>query len=95
MGFRFQRRIPLAPGLRLNLSKTGIGGSLGRTGLRVGIDATGKKYFSLGLPGTGLSYRATFVRPIKPATLKQIAYAVLAAAVFLAALVVLMIRSRS
>jgi hypothetical protein len=57
MPFRFQRRIRVAPGVRLNLSKSGLGGSIGRNGLRLGIDAKGRKYFSIGLPGTGLSYR--------------------------------------
>jgi hypothetical protein len=88
MGLRFQRRIRLAPGLRLNLSKSGVGGSLGRTGLRIGIDAAGKKYFSVGLPGTGLSYRT----PVSSATLKQTRL-VVAAAFLLAILVVWVVRS--
>ena len=32
-------------GLRLNLSKSGIGASVGRTGLRLGLDAKRRKYF--------------------------------------------------
>lgn len=76
MGFRFQRRIRIAPGVRLNLSKSGIGGSLGRTGLRLGIDAKRKKYFSVGLPGTGLSYRTFFGQPIAPETIKKAAWVV-------------------
>ena len=64
MGFRFQKRIRVAPGLRLNLSKSGVGASVGRTGLRVGIDAKRKKYFSVGLPGTGISYRKQFGQPV-------------------------------
>jgi hypothetical protein len=52
MGFRFQRRIRIAPGVRLNLGKSGIGGRLGRSGF-----AKCRKYFSIGLPGTGLSRR--------------------------------------
>jgi Protein of unknown function (DUF4236) len=73
MPFRFQRRIRIAPGVRLNLSKSGIGGSIGRTGLRLGIDAKRKKYFSIGLPGTGLSYRTSW-REFRPGTLKVVAY---------------------
>ena len=57
MPFRFQRRTRVAPGVRLNLSKSGLGGSIGRTGRWLGIDAKGRKYFWIGLPGTGLSYR--------------------------------------
>jgi Protein of unknown function (DUF4236) len=80
MGFRFQRRIRIAPGVRLNLSKSGIGGSLGRTRIRLGLDAKRRKYFSVGLPGTGLSYRAFFVRPVTPETLKKVGITVLIAA---------------
>jgi hypothetical protein len=72
MGFRFQRRIRIAPGVRLNLSKSGMGGSLGRTGLRLGVDAKRRKYFSLGLPGTGFSYRTFFGRRLSVKTLKAV-----------------------
>jgi hypothetical protein len=92
MGFRFQRRIRIAPGVRLNLSKSGVGGSLGRTGLRLGLDAKRRKYFSVGLPGTGLSYRTFFVRPVTPETLKKVAYLVIAAALCLGVLIILAIR---
>ena len=51
MALRFQRRIRIAPGGRLNLSKSGIGGSIGRNGLRLGIDVNRRKYFSIGWPG--------------------------------------------
>ena len=65
MGFRFQRRIQdRVLRVRLNLSKSGIGGSVGRTGLRLGLDAKRRKYFSVGLPGTGLSYCTFFGRPV-------------------------------
>jgi hypothetical protein len=80
MGLRFQRRIRIAPGVRLNLSKSGVGVSVGRTGLRLGMDAKRKKYFSVGLPGSGLSYRTFFGRPVTPETLKRIGYAVIATA---------------
>ena len=88
MGFRFQRRIRVAPGVRLNLSKSGIGASIGRTGLRLGMDAKRRKYFSLGLPGTGLSYRSFFGRPVRPETLKTVGYIVIAVALCLGVLVI-------
>jgi len=95
MGFRFQRRVRIAPGVRLNLSKSGVGVSVGRTGLRLGIDAKRKKYFSIGLPGSGLSYRTFFGRPVTPETLKKIGYAVLIAVVIcLGALMVVVIHKR-
>lgn len=87
MGFRFQRRIRIAPGVRLNLSKSGIGGSVGRTGLRLGVDAKRRKYFSVGLPGTGLSYRTFFGQRLTPETLKIVGYLVIAAAFCLGVLV--------
>jgi hypothetical protein len=80
MGFRFQRRIQVAPGVRLNISKSGVGASVGRTGLRVGMDAKQRKYFSMGLPGTGLSYRTIFGQPVALTTLKKIAYTAIAVA---------------
>jgi hypothetical protein len=87
MGFRFQRQIRIVPGVRLNLSKSGIGGSIGRTGLRLGIDAKRRKYFSVGLPGTGLSYRTFFGQRLTPETLKIVGYVVIAAALCLGVLV--------
>lgn len=56
-GLRFQKRFKLAPGITLNVSKSGIGISAGVPGAHIGISGDGKKYESLGLPGTGLSYR--------------------------------------
>jgi hypothetical protein len=84
MGLRFQRRIRILPGVRLNLSKSGIGFSAGRTGLRIGMAAKRRKYFSAGLPGTGLSYRTFFGRPVATQTLKKVAYVVVAAVCFAA-----------
>jgi hypothetical protein len=57
MGLRFQRRIRIAPGLHLNLSTSGVGVSLGRRGVHVGISSRGQRYASVGLPGTGVSWR--------------------------------------
>jgi hypothetical protein len=57
MGFRFQRSLRLAPGLRLNLSKSGVSASLGRPGATVNFGQRGVQG-SAGLPGTGLSYRS-------------------------------------
>ena len=55
MGLRFQRRIKVFPGLRLNLSRSGVGLSVGgRGGAHVGITARGQRYAYMGLPGTGV-----------------------------------------
>ena len=78
--------------MRLNLSKSGIDASVGRTGLRVGMDAKRKKYFSVGLPGTGLSYRTFFGRPMTPETFKKVGFALFVGAFAVALLVVLVMR---
>ena len=54
---RLHRSIKILPGLRLNLSKSGLGLSAGVRGLRVGIDSKGRSYVNAGIPGTGLSVR--------------------------------------
>jgi hypothetical protein len=55
MGFRFRKSIRLGKILRINLSKSGIGTSVGVPGYRVGIGPRGKRT-TVSLPGTGLSY---------------------------------------
>lgn len=56
MGFRFQKRITIAPGIRLNISKSGVSTSFGPRGLSVTAGRRGT-YLNMGVPGTGLSYR--------------------------------------
>ncbi|AZM96565.1 DUF4236 domain-containing protein [Vreelandella venusta] len=56
MAFRFQRRISLAPGVRLNISKRGVGLSVGPRGASVSMGPRGT-HAHAGLPGTGLAYR--------------------------------------
>ena len=65
MGLRFQKRIRLFKGVTLNLSKTGASVSLGGRGARVnfrGDKVTG----TVGIPGTGISYRERLDSPDKP-----------------------------
>lgn len=57
MGFRFRRRIRIARGLSLNISKSGISTSVGGRGATLNISKRGTRT-TLGLPGTGLSYRS-------------------------------------
>jgi hypothetical protein len=61
MGFRFRRSLRLAPGLRLNLSKTGLSATLGRPGASVNVGRRGVRG-TVGLPGTGLSYETRLDR---------------------------------
>lgn len=55
MGFRFGKSINLGGGARVNLSRSGVGLSVGGKGGRVGIGPRGG-YSSLNIPGTGISY---------------------------------------
>ena len=55
MGVRFNKRIKLAKGINLNLSKSGIGISAGTKGARVGIGPRGVRT-SVGAPGTGVRF---------------------------------------
>jgi hypothetical protein len=57
MGFFFRKSLGKGP-LRINLSKSGIGWSLGIPGLRFGRSAKGQKYTRVGIPGTGLGWRS-------------------------------------
>ena len=55
MGFRFQRRIRILPGLSINLSKSGISTSVGARGAHVTVGKRGVTG-SVGVPGTGMSF---------------------------------------
>jgi hypothetical protein len=55
MGFRFYRRVPLVPGLRLNLSKSGPSLSIGHRGGWFTIGPRGGRA-TVGPPGTGFYY---------------------------------------
>lgn len=55
MGLRYRKRIKVAPGLHLNISKSGISTSVGKPGSTLNISKRGARA-TVGLPGTGLSY---------------------------------------
>ena len=55
MGFRFRKSIKLLPGIRLNLSKSGVSASIGRPGATINISERGNRG-TVGIPGTGMSY---------------------------------------
>jgi len=71
--FRFRKTFSVLPGVRINLSKTGVSGSLGGHGATLNV-GHGKENVTLGVPGTGLSYRT-------PASTALILALVVAAAV--------------
>jgi len=60
MGWNFRRGFNLGP-LRINLSKKGVGASVGVRGFRVGQDAGGRNYSQVSIPGTGI-YRRDYYR---------------------------------
>ena len=60
MGFRFSKRIRLHKLVNLNLSKGGVGVSVGVPGARFSINSKGRSQASVGIPGTGLSYVKAF-----------------------------------
>jgi hypothetical protein len=57
---RFLKRIKIAKGVSLNLSKKGAGLSAGPKGLKISRSAQGRVSGSMGIPGSGLSYRTRF-----------------------------------
>ncbi|HEX3722570.1 MAG TPA: DUF4236 domain-containing protein [Nitrolancea sp.] len=55
MGFRYRRRVKIAPGVHLNLSKRGTSVSLGGHGVTENFSKRGRRT-TYSLRGTGLSY---------------------------------------
>ena len=55
MGFRFRKSINLGP-IRINLSKSGVGYSVGTKGARITKTAKGSTRTTLSIPGTGISF---------------------------------------
>ena len=55
MGWRFRNSIRILPGVRLNLSKSGISTSLGPRGATINLGKQGTRA-TVGLPGSGISY---------------------------------------
>jgi len=58
MSFRFWRRIRIAPGVTLNLSKSGGSLSFGPRGAKFTVGSRGKRA-TVGIPGTELFYTTT------------------------------------
>lgn len=55
MGLRYRKRIKIAPGLSVNISKSGVSTSIGRNGATLNVGKQGARA-TVGIPGTGLSY---------------------------------------
>jgi Protein of unknown function (DUF4236) len=67
VGLRFRKSIKLFPGVRINLSKSGISASLGVPGATLNIGKLGLRS-TVGIPGSGLSYTAYHSRSLPSAT---------------------------
>ena len=57
MGFRFNRHVGILPGLRVNLSKSGVSLSAGVRGAHITVGRTPR--ITLGIPGSGISWTET------------------------------------
>ena len=59
MGFRFQKRIKILPGISINLGTRGASVSVGPRGAKTTISSRGIKH-SYGIPGTGIRYETPY-----------------------------------
>ncbi len=78
MGFRFRKSVNLGP-FRVNISKSGLGYSVGGRGFRTGVSSRGRRYTRMSIPGTGIGYEKTHstrARPGKSGCLLLLAAAV-------------------
>lgn len=55
MSWTFRKIFRSGP-MRTTLSKGGVGMSWGISGFRFGVSANGRKYITIGIPGTGLYF---------------------------------------
>lgn len=58
MGLRYRKSIKVLPGVKLNISKSGISTSVGKPGSTLNLSKRGVRT-TVGIPGTGLSYSRT------------------------------------
>lgn len=62
MGLRFRKYITLAPGIRMNFTKSGASWTIGPRGASIGIGKRGA-YLNTGIPGTGIYSRERIGAP--------------------------------
>lgn len=56
MSWRFRKIFTAGP-FRTSVTKSGVGYSIGLGGFRYGVTPQGRRYISLGFPGTGLYFQ--------------------------------------
>jgi len=57
MGIRFQKRVSIFPGFRLNFSASGVSATIGMRGASVTLGGRGGPMANIGIPGSGFSTR--------------------------------------
>ena len=72
MSILFRRRIKIIPGVRLNISKSGLSASVGVRGASVTFGGRGGTYANLGIPGTGIYTRKKIDGRGNPVKVKNI-----------------------
>ncbi len=65
MGWRFRKRIKIAPGVNLNVSNKSMGVSAGSKYGRLSVNSSGRVSGSQSIPGTGLFNQQTLIRPAR------------------------------
>lgn len=75
MGLNYRKRIKIAPGVKLNVTKNGISSvSVGKRGASVNINKRGSQA-TFGIPGSGISYKTKRSNKKKAATPSQVSAA--------------------
>ena len=64
MAFRFRKSVKIAPGVRLNVSRSGVSTTVGGRGASVNVGKRGT-YVNAGIPGSGISMRERLDRPTR------------------------------
>ena len=59
MGLSFRKSVTILPGVKVNLSKSGVSLSTGVKGLHASINTKGQVRGTASLPGTGIRYTKT------------------------------------
>lgn len=65
MGFRYRKSVKIAPGVRMNISKSGASVSVGGKGGHVTVNSKGETRVGASIPGTGVSYSEKVSGPAK------------------------------
>lgn len=65
---KFRKRIKIAPGVKLNISKSGVSASVGRAGATVNVGGKRGAKATVGIPGSGFSHEVKLSTPKRRAS---------------------------